>query len=311
LPVALRGELTGFENIATFHNYYAGVVVPNGSNESKRFDAVKSGEQASPIIITEPQYFDIFKYQWLQGNPKTALTEPFKVVLSENEARRYFGNGPLENVIGKVLLYKDIYMSDSLRVTVSGIVKDWDKNTDFGFKDFISLAIVKHSFLKEEIQLDHWGNWNPTGQALVKLAKGMIAAQVERQFPAFVSRRVPPYPGHQTLLSLQLLADFHFNSLYRDSYSRKADLPVLYGLIAIAAFILVIAAINFINLSTAQSLHRAKEVGVRKVLGSSRASLSAQFLIETLMITVSAVIVSALMANAVISLFRNIIPVGV
>jgi putative ABC transport system permease protein len=311
LPATMRDELTGFESVAAFHNYYAGVVVPSGSNEPKRFDAAKRGEQASPIILTEPQYFDIFKYQWLQGNPRTALAEPFKVVLSENEARRYFGKGPLENIVGKNIFYKDVYMNDSLQVTVSGIVKDWNKNTDFGFRDFISLATVKHSFLRDEIQLDHWGNWNPDGQALVKLAKGVTAGQVEKQFSAFVSRHVPPYPGHQTLLSLQPLADFHFNSLYHDFYSRKADLPVLYGLMAIAAFILIIAAINFINLSTAQSLHRAKEVGVRKVLGSSRTSLSAQFLIETLMITLAAVIVSTLMANPVISLFNNIIPAGV
>jgi len=311
IPAATRSELAGFENIAAFHNYYAGVVVPNGKYEPKRFAEAKRGEQASPIIITEPQYFDIFKYQWLQGNPKTALTEPFQVVLTENEARRYFGNEPLENVMGKVIIYKDVYKDEPLQVTVSGIIKDWNKNTDFSFKDFISLATVKSSFLKDEIQLDHWGNWPPDGQAVVKLAKGVNAAQLEKQFPAFVSAHVPPYPGHKTTLSLQPLADFHFNSIYHDLYSRKADLPVLYGLMAIAAFILIIAAINFINLSTAQSLNRAKEVGVRKVLGSSRASLSVQFFIETLIITLPAVIISALMANPVIALYRNIIPAGV
>ncbi|WP_214071096.1 ABC transporter permease [Mucilaginibacter sp. dw_454] len=311
LPATMRTELTGFETVATFHNYYAGVVVPNGSNEPKRFSEAKRGEQTSPIIITGPQYFNIFQYQWLQGNPGTALTEPFSVVLSEHEARRYFGNQPLENIIGKVIFYKDVYLNDSLRVSVTGIVKDWEKNTDLGFKDFISLASVNHSFLKDEIRLDHWGNWNPNGQAFVKLAKGVTAAQIEKQFPAFVTRHVPPYPGHQDILSLQPLADLHFNSLYRDLYSRKASLPVLYGLMAIAVIILIIAAINFINLATAQSLNRAKEVGVRKVLGSSRASLFVQFFTETLIITFAAVVVSALMVFPIIALFGHIIPAGV
>src|ERR1051325_7944296 len=82
LPLALRKELTGFERVTEFHNYFARVIVPEGSRAPKIFDAAKRGEEASPIIIAEPEYFDLFKYRWLAGNPASAMSEPYKVVLS-------------------------------------------------------------------------------------------------------------------------------------------------------------------------------------------------------------------------------------
>jgi len=307
----MRSELTGFETVTTFHNYYASVNVADGDKGVKKFSAAKIGAEASPIIIAEPQYFDLFKYEWIKGSPETSLKEPFQVVLSVSEAGKYFGRADLNDVIGKEILYKDAFFNDSLRLTVSGIVADWNKNTDFGFKDFISLATIKSSFLKDKIQLNHWGNWNPMAQGFVKLANGVSAAQVEKQFPRFIDAHIAPYPGHKQTLALQPLSDIHFNSLYHDTYSRQAHLPTLYGLMAIAAFILIIAAINFINLSTAQSLYRAKEIGVRKVLGGSRASITIQFLAETFILTVASVIISVIIANPVIKLFPSIIPAGV
>lgn len=312
LAATMGNELTGFDHVTTFYNYYAGVAIKNNAGQVlKKFDPLRRGEEASPIIITGPQYFDLFKYQWLEGNPAAALKEPFKVVLSEKEANKYFGQEQLSAIIGKTILYKDAVLNDSLTLTVSGVVKDWDKNTDFGFKDFVSFATVQQSFLKKLIQLDNWGNWNPGAQGFVKLVNGVTKQQVERQFQQFADRHIPPYPGHKTSLSLQPLSDIHFNSSYRDSYSRKAHLPTLYGLMGIAAFILVIAIINFINLSTAQSLHRAKEIGVRKVLGSSRKSLVLQFLIETFLITLCAVILSVAITFPILKLFGSMIPVGV
>jgi putative ABC transport system permease protein len=311
LPLILREELTGFETVAEFHHYYARVTIPQAGGEPRRFDAARSGEELSPVIIAEPQYFDLFKYRWLAGNPSLAMTAPFKVVLSEQEAYKYFGRMPPEKMIGKDLFYGDVWRMDSLHVTVSGIVKDWDKNTDLAFKDFISSASIGHSFLKEEIQLEHWGNWSPTTQGFVKLAKGVTPEQVEKQFPQFLTRHVPPYPGHTTELRLQPLSDLHFNSFYRDQYPRKAHLPTLYALMGIAAFILIIAAINFINLSTAQSLYRAKEIGLRKVLGSGKASLRMQFLVETGVITAMAVLLSIGLAYPLLSFLGPLIPTGV
>src|SRR5215472_2197539 len=142
LPMTLRNEVAGFESVSAFFNYYPKVTVQDG-NSIKKFDAAKFGEGVSDVIIAEPQYFEIFKYKWLAGSPALALNEPFKVVLSEKEAKKYFGPISPEEAVGRQVIY-----NDSLKVTVSGVVKDWSGNTDFGFKDFISFNTVQHSFLK-------------------------------------------------------------------------------------------------------------------------------------------------------------------
>lgn len=327
LPEAIRREGTGFETLASFYHYSAKVTVPNsgGANPNvpgsipnstavpRRFDAANRDEEPSPIIIAQPSWFDIFHYQWLEGNPATALKEPFTVVLTVSEAYKYFGRQPLPDIIGRDLFYSDIWLPDSLHLTVSGIIKDWGQNTDLGFKDIISYATIPASFLKKEIQLDHWGNWNPNAQAFVKLSPGSTPAQTQRQFPALLKAHLPPYPGFTTTLSLQPLSDIHFDSRYREAYTRKAHLPTLRWLMGIALFILILAVINFVNLSTAQSLSRAKEVGVRKVLGSSRAALSWQFLVETFSITAIAAIISVAIAYPVIHSigpFHSMVPEG-
>jgi putative ABC transport system permease protein len=304
LPMTMRNELSGFEEVTAFYNYFPKVTIPGRDNLNRKFAAPKQGEETSPVIVAEPQYFKIFKYQWLQGNPSTALKEPFKVVLSRKEAYKYFGSASLDNIIGKQVIY-----NDSLRLTVSGIVEDWDKHTDLGFKDFISFATVEHSFIKKDIDLQSWGMWDFNSQGFVKLANGVTPAQVEKQFPKFVKAHFR-IDGAPPQLSLQPLGDIHFDNRYQDAYSRQAHLPTLYGLMAIAIFILLIAAINFINLSTAQSLARAREVGVRKVLGSSKTNLTIQFLVETFIVTLIALIIALLAANPIISLFHSFIPPG-
>ncbi len=306
LPIALRNELSGFESVAGFYTYFPKVTIPGANTTAKKFLALKEGEEPATVIVAEPQYFSIFQYQWLKGNPSTALNEPFKVVLSEQEVHKYFGNMPLGNVMGKEVIY-----NDSLRLTVSGIVADWDKHTDFGFKDFISFATIQHSFLKKDIDLQTWTMWDSDSQGYVKLANGVTQAQVEKQFPQFVKEHIKLRDNTKIQLSLQPLTDIHFNNHYQDSYSRQAHLPTLYGLMAIAVFILLIAAINFINLSTAQSLRRAKEVGVRKVIGGTKTSLTIQFLVETFMVTGVALIIAVAAVNPIISLFHSFLPQGV
>ncbi|HVW95062.1 MAG TPA: ABC transporter permease [Mucilaginibacter sp.] len=303
LPIAMRSELSGFENVTAFYDITLKVTVPNGNNEPRAFDAA---QEISPIIVAEPQYFRIFKYHWLAGNAETALNEPFKVVLSKNEAIRYFGNAAPDDLIGREVIYQD-----SLKVTVAGIVEDYAKNSDFGFKDFISFASTRNKFFSGLVDLHNWSFWDYDAQGYVKLAKDVTPEQIEKQFPDFVRSHIEMPPGMKASLSLQPLSDVHFNAAYGDSYSRKASLPTLYGLLAIAGFILIIASINFINLSTAQSLRRAKEVGVRKTLGGSKTSLTIQFLTETFLMTTVSAIIAVLITNPVITAYRSVIPDGV
>jgi len=297
--------IPGFEAKAALHFYDGKVRIKSSDNKAAIFN---SGNE---IAITEPQYFDIFKYEWLAGNQASALSKPGQVVLTEKKARIYFGNAPLDEMIGRTIVY-----DDSLQLTVSGIVKDWDKNTDFGYSAFMPVRGIQNSFLRNQVTTDDWKSLSPhQTMAFVKLDKNVSAAQVNAQFAAFIKKNVKLPPGVKLTMQLQPLTDIHFAKDFHrgddgDEF-RKAYLPLLYTLIGIAAFILIIAAGNFINLSTAQSIHRAKEIGVRKVMGSSRAALVLQFLTETFLLTLFAVIVAVIFVRPVISLFHSFIPEGV
>ena len=307
LPDAARTELTGLETVAGFDVLYENVIVPREGKVNLVFDAVKYGEGAPKIVIAQPQYFDIFHYRWLAGNAATALNEPYKVVLSAKEATRYFGpEGDPDGWLGRSLIYMD-----SLPVTVSGIVADWDRNSDFGFCDFISYSSIAHSFLKDYFRGTDWGSWDGAVQAFVKLTPGVTRARMGRQLQDFTRRHIKDQPGGSTVLSRQPLSDIHFNEKYKDSYTRVVNLPTLYGLMAIAVFILLIAAINFINLSTAQSVERAREIGVRKVLGGRRPAIILQFLSETLLIVLVATSLALAATGPLLSAFHSMLPAGI
>jgi putative ABC transport system permease protein len=297
-----RAELSNVDAIAGIIPYKAKIGVPAAGSVAKNFD--RSDSRYITTVLTEPQYFDIFKYQWLAGNAATALNMPFKVVLAESKAHQYFGGESPDKMIGKHLIY-----DDSLFVTVSGIVKDWDKNTDFGFTDFISFNTLQSSFLKNGFNTDSWGQGDMSVWTFEKLSVGTTSLQVTNQMSAFVKR----HADAQTKLALWLqpLSNIHFNADVVENPIRTADKSILYSLTAIALFILILAIINFVNLSTAQSIRRAKEVGIRKVLGSRRTNLIFQFLTETFALTSFAVLFAVALVNPTLALFQSLIPAGV
>ncbi|MDO6434841.1 ABC transporter permease [Flavitalea sp. BT771] len=288
---ALQEEISGIEAVASYYRYPA------------------RGHDGT--IITAPGYFSIFKYDWLAGNPVTALEDPFSVVLSERKARKYFGGLAFNDILGKELIY-----DDSIRVRVTGVVKDWQENTDIPYTEFISISTIGRSGLKNSYQPDNWhfARGNPWARAFVKLAKDRVRAGVEEQLPGFAARHLRTDSMLRLVkfgLVLQPLSDMHFNAAYDHDGIRKADLPMLYVLIGVAMFILLMAVVNFVNLSTAQSIQRAKETGVRKVLGGSRSGLVRQFLVETFLLTFLATAVAISMVFPLLSLFRDYIPAGV
>ncbi|HVS97029.1 MAG TPA: ABC transporter permease [Puia sp.] len=295
---AARQDLSGLDAIAGIIPYRATISVP--LQPSSHFD----NTTRSLTGIAEPSWFTIFRYDWLAGNPSTALNEPFTVVLTESKARLYFGSGPLQEMLGRIVVY-----DDSLQVHVSGIVKDWIKSTDFPFTDFISAATIQSSFLKNSLTTESWKAGDRTTWVFAKLSKGTAPAVFSSQLNALIKRRGDPVD--KLTLSLEPLADVHFNANVVESSIRVAHLPTLYALMGIAVFILLIAAINFINLSTAQSIRRAKEVGVRKVLGGSRVSLVWQFLTETFLLTLLAVLMAVAGVRPILTAFQSFIPAGV
>jgi putative ABC transport system permease protein len=303
LAADLRRESTGFSAVTGLYTDDTRVTVPEAGKPARIIPAISEGERQH-ISFADSDYLDIFHYEWLAGNPTTALQKPFSLVLTESEAKRYFQTGQPSDWVGRPVIYYD-----SLTVSVTGIVKDWRQNSDFGFKDLISYNTIAHSFLQKD--MDGWNAFGSNVNAYVKLSPGTTKAQAEKQLPAFFNRHKQLGDDEKGTLFLQPLADIHFNDKYNDEYGRRAHKPTLFALAGIALFILVIAAINFINLSTAQALLRTREVGVRKVLGSTRGALVWQFLSETGLIVIAAMVLALLLANPIIASLQDFIPEGV
>jgi putative ABC transport system permease protein len=307
----VQHQIPGFEAQAGFHLYSPNIKIQDGNSPEKKFDSRIEGSYSTSVIITWPEYFDVFKYEWLAGSP-ASLKEPFKVILSENKAHKYFGQLSPGQMIGKTVIY-----DDSLRATVSGIVKDWSGKTDFGYTDFISISSATNSFLKSQFPTDDWTSLSPhRSMAFVKLANGVTAEQINKEFGKYIKEHVKKAnDGSLLTMQLQPLTDIHFSKDFHrgddgDDF-RKPYLPTLYVLIGVAIFILLLAAINFINLSTAKSIQRTKEIGVRKIVGGTKTNITIQFLTETLLLTLFAVILAALLANPVLAAFGSYIPQGV
>jgi ABC-type antimicrobial peptide transport system permease subunit len=262
------------------------------------------------VILADGRYFNMFKYNWIAGSEKNALNEPNQTVLTSDQARKYFPRLSYSEMIGRVITY------DTLSVAVTGIVEPIKGNNDFSFHDFISYSTAKNNkALRDELSLTNWGGTTSASILFVKLSANATKAGFEKQLNAILKKNSPPRKedkGNTRDFKLQPLSDLHFNSIYGTFDSgRTANKTTLYGLLVIAAFLLLLGCINFVNLTTAQATQRAKEIGVRKTMGSSRMQLIVQFLCETFFVTLCAVIISVVLAPVILKLFKDFIPAGI
>ena len=306
LAATIRTDFTGIDKVAQFHGLYAKVAVPTSNNSIKTFDpANEREEQASDIIVADADYFNIFKYHWIAGDA-SSMKEPFHVVLTDSKAEKYFGTLSFESLIGRQITY-----NDSLRLIISGIVQHYPQNSDFIFNDFISSATIQSSFLKDKFELKKWQRWNKISQTFVKLTSGATPLQFQKQTYDIVKKNMDVGEDTKITIGLQPLSNIHFNADYKAAFGRTVHLSTLYGLMAVAVFILLIAVTNFINLSTAQSLQRAKEIGVRKVLGSNRRKIVLQFLCETFILTSVSIMLALFLVSPLIKVFHAFLADGV
>ncbi|TMI80779.1 MAG: FtsX-like permease family protein [Bacteroidetes bacterium] len=297
LPPAVRSEIPGIEKSTVFWQANS-MKITILENENK-----KEFKKHDDIIYADEYYFRFFDYQWLVGSPDNSLIGPNKVVLAESRARSYFPFVDISNAIGKTIVY-----DDSIPATVTGIVKDVNQITDFTFKEFISLPTISEQ-LKRENGYGEWGSVSSSSQFFVKLAKNIDTARVNKQL-AIVRKKNEKNAYLSTEHFLQPLNGIHFNSDFDAFGHRQAHKPTLYGLLAVATFLLILGCINFINLTTAQASQRAKEIGIRKTMGSSKQQLVAQFLFETIAMTSLAAIVSIILTPWLLKVFASYIPPG-
>ena len=300
LAKAVHDELTGIELTIPLFKYQsdgtARVSVPN----TTRLFTKQPG-----IIYINPDYFRLVPHQWLAGSPEASLNEPLTVVLTESRARLYFPDEDPLNTVGKQLTY-----DKDMTLTVSGIVKDEAQHTDLGAAEFISYATIAKTWLQENFMMTQWNDWMAYSNLYIKLSPGSTKARVEAQLAALSKKYTKPDPNNPGgwRLSLLPLSEMHFNTDYHTFGQRIASKSTLYGLLAIAGFLLLLATINFINLSTAQATRRAKEIGIRKAMGGSRWQLICQFIGETFLLVALATILSVGLAPLMLKAFASFIP---
>jgi putative ABC transport system permease protein len=275
-----------------------------GSNEVRRADRQESLHEEH-LVHVDQALLDIFEVPFVEGNPHHALDEPNTIVITRAKAEKYF---PGEDAIGKLLLLNN---DESRPYTVTGIVEAFPVTSHFQ-ADFM-LSLAGREFFEGE--RSNWGASNsPT---YVRLREGTSVAELEAKLP----RIMQPYfvkpamaGGNPVAIAwakslrfeLQPINDIYLNDDIRDS-SAHGDVRYITLFGTIAVFILLIACINFINLSTARSANRAKEVGLRKVVGSNRAELIRQFLSESLLLSILAFVVALLLASLALPYFNALL----
>ena len=299
---AVRKELTGIDKAAPFYAWDGDnkVSVPVANKQ----EPVIFKKQKN-IIFADTSYFNLIPYTWISGSAARALHEPYQVVLTSSAATVYFPQLTPEQIIGRRLDF-----NDTVHTTVTGVVQDLSYNTDFNFKVFVSRATLEKTTLKPD-NWDQWGNTNGASQLFIRLSPGSTKAQVESRVKTLFEKyykKDNPQDHSITSHSLQPLSDLHFNADYGGYNLPLSHKQTLYGLFAVAAFLLLLACINFINLTTAQASQRAKEIGVRKTMGSSKKQLIFQFLSETFLLTFIATVLSVAIAPLLLKVFADFIP---
>ncbi len=255
------------------------------------------------VVYADPSIFDVFTLPMIDGNPANALTEPHTVVITEHTATKYFNN---TNVVGKFLTFNDTAL-----YKVTGVIRDIPAQSHFNFDFFISMTTLDES---KDIS---WFNNNFNTYLLLKPSADY--KKLESKLPGFLRTQAGPQlqsvlhltfdkfeqSGNYFRLGLIPLKKIHLESNIVAELGANGNIQYVYIFSAIAILILLIACANFMNLSTARSSNRAKEVGVRKVLGSQRKSLIAQFLTESMMVTLVAAIIAVFASWALLPLFNQ------
>jgi len=308
LADAISKDLSGIDNLVSFRYYNPEKVSLHNAPSAK--PAIFKNQKH--IIFADVHYFDLLPYRWIAGNKRSATSKEGQVVLSESRAKLYFPSRSFVDMIGQQIVY-----DDSISAQVSGIVADLDQqgHTDFNFLEFISMnSILKNTRLQKSMYWTEWGSTTSDQQLYLQLGSNTTQASVEKRLKAIFDRNLgkDAKKNHYTMTyRLQSLGDIHFNPFYGTFDSPLANKSMLLGLIMAAAFLITIACINFINLTTANAAQRAKEIGVRKTMGSSQGQLITQFLGETFLITAMATLLSFLLTPAILNLFTSFIPEGV
>ena len=243
------------------------------------------------LVIADSNVFEFFNLNFLAGDRDTALAMPTNIVLSERAADRYFGS---EDPMGKV-----INVAGQADFTVTGVFEDLPDNTHMQFEIVTSIQIVP--MLMGPNALESWGSNNY--YTYLRLPEGYNPDDLEAKFVDFIIKYRGEDAPNGTAINLQALTDIHLTSNRDSEWKTNGSIAIVYTFSAVAFVVLLIACVNFMNLTTARSTKRAKEVGIRKVVGADRGQLVAQFLGESILLTAFAMLLAVALVELALPSF--------
>jgi putative ABC transport system permease protein len=290
----LRLDYPQFENVSTIYASAGDqiTVMDDGNHPTqKKFDE-------KGLFFIEPHFFEMFNFPFLAGDPKTALAEPYTAVVTQATAERYFGDW--KKAIGHSIKYKDHKICK-----VTGILKNLPINTDFPIEIALSLKTNNNE------SSDDWGSNDGYLNTFVTVPPGMNYEQLNKNLVDFTKRHETAEYAARRIFFAQPLTEIHFDSRFGNYNHHTFSRELIASLSLIGLFLMIIACINFINMATAQAVNRAKEVGVRKVLGGQKKQLVWQFLGETFIITFFSVIVAIVVSYSALPFLNQLLKTAI
>lgn len=295
---AIQNTVTQFEAYARIKEIWPIISVPDaaGGAANRKFNTDDEHELG---IFTEPAFFKIFDWQWLAGDPANALSEPNTIVLTQKMAEKCFDSW--QSALGKTLL-----MDNAVLLTVRGVVANAPDNSDFHFHVMVSYETLKKN---KELYFysDDWGSTSSNDQAFALLRD---AGQMEAANATLATVGQKEYkddnPNFSKVHRLQPLADLHYDERFGANAGHTISKNRLWILSMVGLLIVIMACFNFINLATALAARRSKEVGVRKTLGGSRTQLIRQFMGETTLLVLFAVVLGVVLAAVLAPQLKHI-----
>src|SRR5688572_251668 len=287
----IRKDIPGLENVTKVHHPFQSIIQVN---PEKRF-------KQDHVMMTDPEFLDVFDIKVIEGNAHETLRKPYHAVLTQSTARKFFGN---EDPIGKIFTY-----NDSFPITVGSVIKDLPVNTHLPASMLLSFSDnEKYLFTSTT----HYGSVSggstffvlPVG---VKPGSGITAA-LKSINDRFINSQQWMTKGTSVETEIQPLSDVHFNAKYAGGgeWVKAINTQWLWFFGSVGLAVLILACINFVNLTTAQALSRAKEVGLRKSIGAGRFQLIRQFLSEALVLVSFAALISIIISKIALPYINNL-----
>jgi putative ABC transport system permease protein len=292
----LRNNNPGFEEITQMYAEEGGQITVPGDGD----EAPKHFRETDGVAFVETAFFDIFDFDTGGQELRPFMQEPNNLVLTSTLAEKYF---PGQSAVGKVVKF-----NNKLTLKVVAVIPDFPSNTDFPFSLLISYPSLK-TFSPYE--LDAWHSLVSNHTAYVVLPEQTDTEAFAARVNNILKQHMPDKRSGSEIIVPQPLKDIHFNAAYGNYAQRTVSREVIWSMALVGLLLVITACINFINLATAQAIRRAKEVGIRKVMGSNQWQLMLQFLGETFLITLLATLISIILTELALPYLNQLLKLNI